>query len=211
MYSFERQLWDDAINAFTKLIKLKTHIATAYMFRGRANAFMYRWDEALRDLTSAIQINPVRADFFLYRGCLLKDRNMQKAIEDFSVSILINDGPENHTAYYQRALLYFKMEKYELACIDFLAAIEMNPGQAIAYLNLGLIYMRYLSDYKGAYECFSKSIRYDPIQLRAYLCRADLYQKMYHESIPITILNESVGNVEAFSKKKSNVYFERCA
>ncbi|KAJ3216163.1 cytochrome c oxidase subunit 1 [Clydaea vesicula] len=192
IYSFERQLWDDAIQAFSKLINLHPN-------HGRACAFLARWDEALLDLTTAIQISPNRADFFVYRGCLLKERNIQKAIEDFSVSILIDDSNDNHNAYYQRALLYYKLEKYDFAVIDFKAAIEMNPKQSIGYLNLGLIYMQYLQDYKNAHDCFSKSILHgkgrshliyflfhiqDAIQLRAYLCRGALYQKMFKENIP---------------------------
>lgn len=102
IYSFEKQLWEESIAALTKLINLNAHKATSYMFRGRANAFLSRWDDALDDLTKAIQINPARADFYLYRGCLVKDRNVVKAVEDFSVSILLNDGPENHAAFYER-------------------------------------------------------------------------------------------------------------
>lgn len=121
IYSFERQLWDDAIQAFTKLIKLRPNTAHAYMFRGRANAFLSKWDAALHDLTSSIQIAPNRADFFMYRGLLLKDRNIPRAIDDFSVSILIDDSSDNLNSYYQRALLYFKKKQYELAVVDFLA------------------------------------------------------------------------------------------
>jgi tetratricopeptide (TPR) repeat protein len=104
IYSFDKQLWEESISALTKLIKLKTHVATSYMFRGRANAFLSRWDDALNDLTRAIQLNPARSDFFLYRGCLLKDRNAAKAIEDLSVSILLNDSADNHAAFYERGM-----------------------------------------------------------------------------------------------------------
>lgn len=36
--------------------------------------------------------------------------------------------------------------------------IEMNPTKSVAYLNLGLMYMRYLEDYRSALECFEKAI-----------------------------------------------------
>ena len=47
LYSFHRQLWDDAIGALTKLIRLSPEDAQAYSFRGRSYAFMAKWDEAL--------------------------------------------------------------------------------------------------------------------------------------------------------------------
>lgn len=104
IYSFDRKLWEEAIAALTKLIKMNVHMATSFMFRGRANAFLSRWDDALNDLSKAIQLNPARSDFFLFRGCLVKERNIEKAIEDFSVSILLDDSPENHTAFYERGI-----------------------------------------------------------------------------------------------------------
>lgn len=219
IYSFDKQLWEESVFALTKLIKLKAHVATSYMFRGRANAFLSRWDEALDDLTRAIQLNPARSDFFLYRGCLLKDRNAAKAIEDFSVSILLNDSAENHAAYYERgkkikfayfclAQLYYTQQKYELAVVDFLAAIEMNPGQATAYLSLGQIFLKHLKDYRMAYDCFSKCIACDANQLKAYLCRADLYQKMYMNGVHLDILFEDKEDTFV-GKTKMNSYFER--
>ena len=46
-YSFHKQLWDDSIQAFSKLIALNPTLGDAYMFRGRAYAFLSKWDEAL--------------------------------------------------------------------------------------------------------------------------------------------------------------------
>ena len=87
---------------------MNVYVATSYMFRGRANAFIARWEEALEDLTKAIQLNPSRSDFYLYRGYLVKERNMNKAVEDFSVSILLNDKADNHMAYYERGISTFE-------------------------------------------------------------------------------------------------------
>jgi tetratricopeptide (TPR) repeat protein len=102
VYSFQRQLWDDSIQAFTKLIKLNPLNGQAYLYRGRAQAFLARWDESLRDLTIAIQLAPDRAEVYFHRGCLLMERNRRRAIEDLSISVLIDDGPNNTEAFYQR-------------------------------------------------------------------------------------------------------------
>jgi tetratricopeptide (TPR) repeat protein len=47
IYSFHKQLWDDAIQAFSKLMSLNPDNGQGYIFRGRAYAALSRWDEAL--------------------------------------------------------------------------------------------------------------------------------------------------------------------
>jgi tetratricopeptide (TPR) repeat protein len=116
IYSFQRQLWEDAIQAFTKLLKLNPTNGQAYLYRGRANASMLKWDESLRDLSMAIQLAPDRSDVFFHRGCLMRERNKRKAIEDFSISVLIDDGPANKEAFYQRGRFALKLQIY----VDFL-------------------------------------------------------------------------------------------
>ncbi|KAI8610448.1 hypothetical protein BC830DRAFT_742726 [Chytriomyces sp. MP71] len=190
VYSFQRQLWDDAIQAFTKLIKLNPENGQAYLYRGRANAYLAKWDEALRDLTLAIQLAPDRADVFFYRGCLLRERNRRKAIEDLSISVLLDDTPTNTDAFYQRAMLYYKLKKYELALIDY--------HTAAAWLNLGIIYMRFFNEHYRALDCFDKSIQHDPIQIRSFLCRGDLLQILHSD-----YSDEFSGN-DKKNKKKTN-------
>ncbi|KAJ3108931.1 cytochrome c oxidase subunit 1 [Phlyctochytrium planicorne] len=166
VYSFQRQLWDDAIQAFTKLLKLNAMNGQAFLYRGRAFACLAKWDEALRDLTMAIQLAPDRADVFFHRGCLLRERNRRRAIEDLSISVLLDDGPSNSEAFFQRAVLYYKLKKYDLAIIDY---------------TTGIVYMRYFNEFYKALECFNKAIQHDPIQIRAYLCRGDLFQILHSD------------------------------
>ena len=47
MYSFQKQLWEDSIMAFSRLITLNAQNGQAYLYRGRANASLSKWDEAL--------------------------------------------------------------------------------------------------------------------------------------------------------------------
>ncbi|KAI9332143.1 hypothetical protein DFJ73DRAFT_64411 [Zopfochytrium polystomum] len=198
IYSFQRQLWDDSVQAFTKLIRLNAENGQAYLFRGRALAFLAKWDDALRDLTTAVQLAPDRADVFFYRGCLLRERNKRKAIEDFSTSVLIDDSPNNVSAFNERAAVYFKLKKYELAIIDYTTVVELDPRKSSAWLRLGIIFMRFFNEYYRALECFDKAIECDPIQLRAYICRGDLYQILHSENFGGMA---STGNGEKSSRK----------
>ncbi|KAI8804058.1 hypothetical protein BJ742DRAFT_826275 [Cladochytrium replicatum] len=183
VYSFERQLWEDAIQAFTKLIRLHPDEGSPFAFRGRAYANLAQWELALRDLTWAIQLEPDRPDFFYFRGCLLRERNVRKAIEDLSISILIDNTNSNSTSYYQRAILYYKIGQYDNAISDYMTVIELDPLHWPSYLNLGVLYMKFLSEYRKALDCFNKAVQHDPTQLRAYLCRGDVYQTLHTETL----------------------------
>ncbi|KAK5670739.1 hypothetical protein QVD99_002513 [Batrachochytrium dendrobatidis] len=184
IYSFQKQLWEDSIQAFTKLIGLNPENSQAYMYRGRANAAVARYDEALDDLSTAIRINPTRAQYFFHRGCLLRSRNPTRAIQDLSVSILLDDSSANNDAFYQRAKVYQTIGKYDLSISDYTSVIDLDSTKSKAYLNLGILHMRHYAEYRKALYSFSKSIANDPINLQTYLCRGELYQLLQAEALP---------------------------
>ena len=93
--------------------------------------------------------------------------------------------------------------------IDFLIAIEMNPSKAVAYVNLGQIFLKHLKDYKMAHECFTKCISYDPNQLKAYLSRADLFQKMYMAGVPLYVIFDDKKDTHSGNNHRLNPYYER--
>ncbi|TPX58913.1 hypothetical protein SpCBS45565_g07874 [Spizellomyces sp. 'palustris'] len=184
-YSFQRELWNDAIQALSKLIHIAPDDSEAYQYRGRAYAYLGKWDESLQDMTLAIQTNPKQPESFFHRASLLRERHPWKAIEDYSICLLLDDGPLNTEACYQRALLYYKLGEYSYAIADLLAVLDLDPSKSQAYLKLGILYMRYMEDFLEALRCFNKCVAINPVQLQAYLCRGDLYQcvheKMAHD------------------------------
>jgi tetratricopeptide (TPR) repeat protein len=106
MYSFQKQLWSDCISEYSKLILFNPESADYYMFRGRAYASMSFYVEALEDLTQAIRINPDKSMYYFHRGCLLREQNIPKAIQDLSTSILLDDSIQNSDSYYYRGITY---------------------------------------------------------------------------------------------------------
>jgi tetratricopeptide (TPR) repeat protein len=106
MYSFQRQLWSDAISEFTKLILINPENAMAYTFRGRSYAALSFFIDAMEDLTQAIRIAPDKAEFYFHRGCLLREQNLQWSIQDYSMSILLDNSAQNADAFYHRGQDY---------------------------------------------------------------------------------------------------------
>ncbi|TPX57923.1 hypothetical protein PhCBS80983_g03494 [Powellomyces hirtus] len=178
VYSFQRRLWTDSGDAFTRLISLNPNDVEAYVYRARAQAELGKWEEALVDLTTAVKISPSEPTVFFHRASLLRKRNPFKAIEDYSLVLLLDDTMLSVDAYYQRALLYYTLQQNECAVADLQTVIRMAPSRAQAHLTLGILYMRYFNDLEEALNCFNQCLSIKPTQTFGYLCRGDLYQMM---------------------------------
>jgi hypothetical protein len=71
----------------------------------------------------SIKLIPNDFRVFYFRGCLLTEMDPQAAIRDFSISLLLEDGPDNADSYYQRGLLYHKLGKYDCAVDDYFSGM----------------------------------------------------------------------------------------
>ena len=83
----------------------------------------------------AIQLSPDQPDVFFHRAALLRERNPLWAIEDYSISILLDDSPRNIEAFYQRGMLIGAVRKPLLRTWDC-RVIEDN-GTAMLYYKAG--------------------------------------------------------------------------
>lgn len=172
LYSFQRQLWDDSIQAFTKLISMNPDNGQGYLFRGRAYASLSRWDEALEDLTTSIKICPDKYQGFFHRGCLLRDRNPGQALIDFSTSILLDDTALNADAFYHRSLIYMKQGEDAAALADLKTVVALDETKSLAYLELGVLNMRLSKDHEQSLSYLNKAIEHGKHQI---LSRIKIY------------------------------------
>jgi len=184
LHSFQKQLWSDSISEFSKLIEIDPERASCYMFRGRSYAALSFFSEAMKDLTRAIKLEPDNGPYFFHRGCLLREQHSMRAIQDFSLSIILTDDLKMIIdAYFYRARLYQKIKQYDLAISDYQIVIERNPTNSRAMLNLGSIYMNHLKDYPEALEHINRAISIDPRDLRGYICRGELNEHRYIKAL----------------------------
>ncbi|TPX51758.1 hypothetical protein SeLEV6574_g00087 [Synchytrium endobioticum] len=179
IHSFERHLYEDAVKAFEKLLQVNPGESSLYAYHGRCLANLAKWDDALKDFNEAIRLAPESAENYFHRGCVLRERNSQRSIEDFSISVLIDDSKKNADAFFQRAMLYVKLEEYDLAVADYKRVVEIDPVKASAHLNLGILYHKIFKKLNDALQCFNLAIKADPTCKRALLARAELYQQLH--------------------------------
>ncbi|XP_038063059.1 uncharacterized protein LOC119733763 isoform X2 [Patiria miniata] len=171
--------WMAAIKDFTELLAQEPANALAKTYRGRAYAKHGHFVQAVEDLSSAIHLDPLSSVAFYHRGCLLRRANPKQALQDLSVSVLLDDSEENVMAFFHRAVLYMDDDRYEDAIADFDNVLKLDKTIAAAHVNLGLIYMTKVENYHKAIQKFTNAIKVNPVYVRALVCRGEAYHKIH--------------------------------
>ncbi|XP_029454762.1 tetratricopeptide repeat protein 6 [Rhinatrema bivittatum] len=179
LYCFENSNWNTALSDFTAIINQNPNHAQARTYRGRTYVKQSLYKRAVEDFCAAVHLEPLNWTAFFYRGCILQKTHPFRALQDFSVSVLINNGPENLNAFIHRGILYTDLQKWPEAVCDFENAIALDRSCALAYVNLGLIFLLQMNQHFKAIKQFSCAIQANPIYVRAYLCRAHAYHTVH--------------------------------
>ncbi len=107
MVNYQLAFYQDAIDDFTKAIKLKPLDYKGYYNRGIVYYLLDNFDAAKADFTNAIEINPDYANAYFNRGLVYKNQ----------------ENPKNASVdFYKAGLLYIKDNKRQDAyqCVDLI-------------------------------------------------------------------------------------------
>ncbi|KAF4018029.1 hypothetical protein G4228_009399 [Cervus hanglu yarkandensis] len=179
MFYYENENWIAAEQDFTALLNIDPQNSQARMYRGRTYFQRHFYKQAVQDLSIAVHLEPNNWLALYYRACLFRKSNPLRALQDYSVSALINDGYENLSCFLHRGILYADLKLWWLAICDFEAVICLERTITLAYINIGLIYLLHLDNYIEATSYFSEAIRHDPMYIQSYICRAEAYSKLH--------------------------------
>ncbi|XP_067895393.1 uncharacterized protein ttc6 isoform X2 [Heterodontus francisci] len=180
LFYFENSTWHLAIQDLTSLIKQEPDNAKARNYRGQAYAKQAMFREAIEDLSAAIHLDPNNWEAFYHRGCLLRKIHPRQALQDFSVSVLINDEVENLNSFLHRGILYTELSEWHAAICDFESVLKLDRSVCLAHINLGLIFLLKMDSYYEAIRRFTNAIKVEPTSTRAYVCRAVAYHKVHN-------------------------------
>ncbi|MCH8839310.1 MAG: tetratricopeptide repeat protein, partial [Planctomycetes bacterium] len=139
----------------------------ALYFKGRALRMLFRYGEAIKTLTDAIQMVPggdasYLGEAYLKRGiCWLNQQEPDLARRDFEQAASLNY--EDPLPYFWVGLTHAQEEEYRKAIDSYGDAIAKNPTQTSAYVNRGLAYMQE-EDYQKAVDNFNEAIRLEPTE-----------------------------------------------
>ena len=118
--------YKEAINHYTKAIKLKPDFPEAYYNRGNVYAEKGDFDSAIKDFDTAIQLKPDHAAAYNNRGLTYKEKgDFDTAIKDYDTAIQLM--PDLIEAYNNRGIVYNSKGDFDTAIKDFDTAIQLKP------------------------------------------------------------------------------------
>ncbi len=141
------------------------------------------FEEALLLFNEAIEIYPLYAEAFLYRGLAKTElKKYDEAIKDFNISIEIDPGYSDQ-AYYFRGLARYLKGDYEGAISDLSLAIRLEPDYA-SFFQRGRCNFE-LGEFQVALKDFEIALRLEPEFKQGILYRgkALVETRLYEEGL----------------------------
>ncbi|MGL1885481.1 MAG: tetratricopeptide repeat protein [Reichenbachiella sp.] len=120
------------------------------------------YDEALRYLNLAEEINPLSSSIFFKRGIIYDNkRHYQLAIENFERATSLQE--DFWPAYINLGKLYRQRDELEKSLKSLQQAISLNPENALGYTHLGSTYSE-MDSLERANEYYSIALELDSTQ-----------------------------------------------
>ena len=137
-----------------------------YEGRGIARVQTGAFDEAISDLSHAIQLNPTNPTAVLYRACAYRAKGaFEQSIRDWDRYILLN--PTNDFAYKSRASVYNVTRQFDRAIKDWDEGLRLSPKDATALAMRGFAFAG-KGQYSRAIDDFTEAFRLDPVNQSAH-------------------------------------------
>jgi putative GTP pyrophosphokinase len=129
LYVHNKGQFKQAVEFYTTIIALSPPALTAsiiYKHRGMAFFAMSRYEDAVRDFSKSLELDPKSYKAAYYRAVVHQvEKDYTKAADDFSFALSIN--PYQAWALYRRAQVYFHIGDYPAALADCENAISISP------------------------------------------------------------------------------------
>lgn len=170
--AFARGAYPQAVDIYTRLVRVEPHNGDAFGARARAYDFLGDYPAALADYSQALRYRPRTALFYLRRA-LVHDHmgDVSDALTDFAVAVRLQ--PHDAATYYDRGNAYNELGAESAARTDYERAVHFFPTFADAYYNLGIVDY-HLADYQSTVVAYTAYLRLRPsdtgICPRAYAC-----------------------------------------
>ena len=168
---------DLALKDYTQAIAMDKEKSTWYAQRANYFISIKEITSALKDLDKAIDLAPKdpcyynnRADFYTYH---MKEDDL--ALKDYAIALGISkDDNETSRAINNRALIFEKQEKFELAIEELTKVIDKSPEEPVYYFNRARIYQKQ-GKYGQAEDDYTHAISVDKDNPIRYKERANCY------------------------------------
>ena len=204
--------------------------ASDYYESGKTKLLTGELDDAIADLTTAINAGNPTADMYILRGeAYMQSANYGGALQDFNTAIDMN--PTSSVAYYDRALLNTRIEDYDAALNDINNALAARATNDQDILQLRDLYAKrgqlnlWLKNWDGAIADYTNSLaRPDGIvnptvyaeRAEAYTAIGDYASAISDYSAAVRVISEQIQGLASASERESvsanaMSYFEKSA
>jgi tetratricopeptide (TPR) repeat protein len=161
--------YPEAVLAFSHALALRSDLADAYLFRGRANAGLGRIDLAVQDFSKVIQLRPEETEAYVERAAArLNQEDYPNVITDCGEAL--KRDSKIALAYSMRGRALAHTVSAERALEDLSRAVELAPDQA-NYFQRAAAYQA-LGKHKLALADLDEVIALKPDGPQAYFARA---------------------------------------
>jgi tetratricopeptide (TPR) repeat protein len=182
---YRKAQYDEAINAFLKVIALKPigdQFQSSYNFLGWSYYLKGSYDEALNQFNRTLQINPNYHDSLRGRGwTYYRKHSLDLAIQDFNKAIVIQKDADS---FMGRSWAYYEKGDLDQSIDDAKKVLELNPKDPLALRHLGSCYYN-KGDLDQAIDNFNRSLEVNNKDPHAFSGRghARFYKGQYREAI----------------------------
>jgi len=139
--------FENALESFQKAIDNNPLFAEAFLYKGLTEIELANHDQAVKDLTISIELDPYFSDQAHYFRGLARfyQGKFSEAIDDLSIAIRMNP---DYAAFYQRGKANLQLKEFERSLQDFEIALRLKPDfwEAHLYRGINLYYMQQYED-----------------------------------------------------------------
>ncbi len=169
---------EEAVELLQKARKLNADSIECRMFLGMALADLGRHAEAEPHLVRALKKSPQMTELWQNLArCQMALGLPHEALESLGKFAQIQ--PSNATAHELLGELTAMVKGFATAEPHFNKAVEIDPGMAIAWSNLGLSLLEKAGRIAEGMECLDKALQLDPLLVAASSARALGLQRLY--------------------------------
>jgi len=184
---------DSQIKHYTQELKATPKSVALLIKRGDLYFKIHEFDLAIADYSSAIQLDDHADKAYYGRGLALgRNGNIAQGIND--LSIYLGRHPTDSYGYTKRGIRYLWLRDDCHAEKDLTKAITLNPRNAEAHDDLGVVLAR-RGDYKGALKNFLACVTIDPTYFKGFHNLAMAYFVLGEDKLALAAENQSLALV----------------
>lgn len=166
---------DKSLNICDHIINTDSSNVEAYYVRAKVKMLFKSYDEALKDIKIALEVDPTNSLYLLARASIHDELGYFNLSEnDYNKAIEFSEG--DFRTFYARGLFYTKRKKYHEAIRDLSKCIELDSSDNTTYLNRGTAYS-FIGKNELALHDYNKSIELDSTNYLSYYNRSLIFHE----------------------------------